>query len=296
VPLAVERKSGATVEVRGWNVPAEARRLPVPAGGDWATVFHPAMANPVRVRLESHPCFDVGKAAGALTPPFTATGHLAKPGAAGTFAVVARKGRPLSIRVESRDLGLEVNPVVRVLDGPGKQLARAEPAQINKDSELTFNPPADGTYTIEVRDLHNGGGPRFVYLLRIAPPEPGFDPSVAADRFALKPGTPLDIPVTVARKGGFVGAVDVAAEGLPAGVTATVMPPAGKADPNKVMLRLTAEKPGPSGLFRVVGRAKDLPGVVRTAAAPLAEFETTTPDLWLAVGGEAPAAPTKKMK
>ena len=69
IPLAVERKAGATVEVTGWNVPAEARRLPVPLDGDVATVFHPRLANPLQVRLESHPCWDATKPAGPLRRP-----------------------------------------------------------------------------------------------------------------------------------------------------------------------------------------------------------------------------------
>ena len=35
---------------------------------------------------------------------------------------------------------------------------------------------------------------------------------------------------------------------------------------------------------------------MRNARAPLAEFETTTPDLWLAVGGEVPPPPKKKKR
>jgi hypothetical protein len=295
VPLAVERKAGATIEVSGWNIPAEARRLPVPLDGDVATVFHPRLANALQVRLENHPCWDSTRPAGPYAVPFSATGRLAKPGETNTFSVAAKKGQSVAIRVESQALGLPVSPVIRVLDGAGKQLARAEPPNINKDSELSFTPPADGTYAVEVRDLHSAGGPRFVYRLRVAPPEPDFELAVAADRFALKPGAPLDVPVTVTRKGGFAKDVEVTAEGLPAGVSAAVVPPAGKADPNKVTLRFTAEKSGPSGAFRIVGRSKELPGIVRPAKVPLAEFENPPPDLWLAVGGEVPpTAPKKK--
>ena len=284
------------MEVTGWNVPAEARRLPVPLDGDVVTVFHPRLANPIQVRLDGHPCWDATRPGGPYAVPFSATGRLAKPGEANTFSVAAKKGQTLAIRVESQALGLPVSPVVRVLDGAGKQLARAEPPNINKDSELSFAPPADGTYAVEVRDLNSSGGPRFVYQLRVAVPEPDFELVVAADRFALTPGKPLDLPVTITRKGGFAKDVELTAEGLPAGVSAAVVPPAGKADPNKATLRFTAEKPGPSGAFRIVGRSKELPGVVRAAKATLTEFETTTPDLWLAVGGEVPPPPPKKKR
>jgi hypothetical protein len=295
VPLAVERKAGAKVEINGWNIPAEARSLPVALEGNVATVFHPQLANPVRVRLENHPCWDLTRPSGPLAVPFSATGRLSRAGDANTFPILGKKGQALAIRVESRALELPVNPVIRVLDGTGKQLARGEPADLNKDTELAFTPPADGQYTIEVRDLHGGGGPRFVYRVRVAPPEPDFDVNIAADRFAVAPGKPLDIPVTIVRRGGLAKDIEVTAEGLPAGVVAAVVPPMGKADPNKITVRLTVDKPGPSGPFQIVGRSKE-PALTRVAKAPLAEFETTTSDLWLAVGGEVPAAVPKKKK
>lgn len=295
VPLAVERKAGATVAVQGWNIPAEARRLSVAPAGNVATVFHPRLANSVEVRLEGHPCYGPD-ARGPWAPPFSVTGQLQKPGEARSVTLAGKKAQPLSMRVESQTLGLPVNPVIRVLDGTGTQVARAEPPGINRDTELAFTPPADGNYSLEVRDLYGGGGPRHYFRARVTPPEPDFALTVAADRFAVQPGTPLDIPVTMARQGGFAKDIELGAEGLPAGVSAQVVPPTGKADPKKAVLRLTATKAGPSGSFRIVGRSKALPGVDRTATALLAEFDTTTTALWLAVGGEAPPPPKAKKK
>jgi hypothetical protein len=300
-PLAVERKPGATVTVHGWNIPPEARTLPVTAAGDTGIAFHPQLGNPLRVRVEDHPCWGtLGSGADRppepLHPPFSITSRLDRPGTAGTVTVAAKKGQPLHLRAESRDLGLSVNPVVRVLDAGGKPLARAEPAKINTDVELTFTPPADGAYKVEVRDLHGGGGPRFVYRLRVTPPEPDFDLTVTNDRFALDPGKPLDLEVTVARRNGFAKEVAIVAEDLPAGVSAAVVPPAGKGDGKTVTLRLSADRAGPSGAFHIVGRPKDQPALVRTARGPLPAFETTTPHLWLAVGGQVAPPPPKKKR
>jgi hypothetical protein len=116
---------------------------------------------------------------------------------------------------------------------------------------------------------------------------------VAADRFAIAPGKPLDIPVTVNRRAGFAKEITLTVEDLPLGVKAEVVPPP-KVGAKTSTLRLSAEKVGPSGAFRIAGRAKD-PELVRTARAPLAELESSTSDLWLAVGGEvSPPKPKKR--
>lgn len=296
-PLAVNKDTKA-VAVRGWNIPDAAKSIPVgplPAGESHLPVFHPALANPVRVRVEPHASYGPGGVPETLTLPASVTGRLPAPGGEALFPVVGKKGQALSIQVESRAFGLAVNPVVRVLDVDKKQLAKAEPAKLNGDTALSFTPPADGTYTISVTDLYAGGGPRHAFLLRALTPEPDYDLTVAADRFAVPPGKPLDIPVKVARKNGFARPVEVVAEGLPAGVKLEVKPPAGKADPNTVTLTLTAEKAGPTGVFRLVGKVKDEPAFTRTARAPLPEFEDTNADLWVTVS-DTPVSPTPPKK
>jgi hypothetical protein len=266
----------------------------VPATGDFATVFHPRIANALRVKIEDHPSFEVISGKNKLSSPLTSPFSLAAGIPSEPITIAAKKGQTLNIRVDSRDLGLKVNPVIRILDAAGKQLARTEPPTLNKDTETNFTPPADGTYRIEVTDLFGGSGPRYVYRLRVTPPEPGFDLAVAADRFALAPGKPTDIVVTTTRRSGFAKEIELVAEGLPTGVKSELVPPA-KGDTKSLTLRLNTEKAGPSGAFRIVGKSKDLP-LVRTARATLAEFETTTTDLWLAVGGEVPPTPKKKKR
>lgn len=300
IPLAVTRGGTAKVTVAGWNVPPEAATLPVTGVGDIVTAFHPLLANPLRVRLEDHPCWDTLRPdapgpRGPHAPPFSVTGRLAKPGAVEAFEVVGKKGQPITVRVDSRELGLPVNPVIRVLGPDGKAITRGEPAGLNKDTELTFAPAADGTLRVEVGDLYRDGGPRFAYRLRVTPMAPDFDLAVAADRFALEPGKPLDIPVTVTRKNGFAKDVELSADGLPAGVTATVVPPP-KGDVKTLTLRLAAEKAGPAGAFRIVGKAKDQPALARNARGPLPELDSTTDHLWLAVGGSVAPPPKKKKR
>jgi hypothetical protein len=288
VPLAMTKSDPQRVEFEGWNVTPESHKPSFAPGlpdDPFAVAFSPDMGNSVRVRSEPHPTYGP-KIAEPLKPPFSATGRIEKAGGEAAFAIDARKGRALTLQVESRSFGLAVNPVVRVLDKDKKQLARAEPGKLNTDTTLAFTPPADGQYTVAVGDLFAGGGKRFAFLLRVLS-EPDYDLTVTTDRFSVTPGKPTTIPVKVNRKLGFNKPVEVVAEGLPDGVKLEVTKPA-KPDPNTVTVTLTAEKPA-SGAFRLVGKVEDDRQLTRTARAQLAEFDEATADLWLTV-----AAPSKK--
>jgi hypothetical protein len=296
LPLAVSRSEPGTVRAVGWNVPPAAERLSIsaaPQGEDVVSVSHPGLANAPRVRIEQHQVYTVPvPPEKPLAPPFSLTARMEKPG---VFAVpvVAKKGQPLTIQVLSESLGLPTVPAVRVLGPDGALFTRAEPSKLHNDLTLTYPPTADATLTVEVRDLFNGHGPRHAFLLRVTPPTPDFALTVSADRVALTPGKPADVKVTVTKFGGLKDDVELTAEGLPEGVTAEVVKEA-KPTPGAVTLRFTADRPV-NAPFRIVGRVKGRPELVRVARAPLPEFEATTADLWLTPAA-APAAPPKKKR
>jgi hypothetical protein len=202
-----------------------------------------------------------------LQPPVTVSSRLDRPRAVDQYSFTATKGKPLALRAESQGLGLAVAPLLRITDGGGHDLAHAVPASLHDDTALAFTPPADGTYKLSVRDLYGHGGPRSVYRLRVAPPEPDFALTVAADRFAIPAGQTLDLPVSIQRLNGFAGPIDVAAEGLPPGVQVETLP---GTDPAKATLRLKARPDATSaGPIRVVGRANGGSNATRHAAAAL---------------------------
>ena len=299
VPLAVSRENPDTVSQAGWNIPAAAKTLDVkPTAADVLTLFHPAVANSVRLRVERHPCFDftAKPSAAPLTPPVSVTGRIEAPGGEVAVPFAGRKGGSLSIRAASRELGLAVNPVVRVVGPDGKSLARGEPARVNDDTTVNFTPPADGTYTAVVSDLFGGGGTRHVFLLRVSGPEPDYELTVTTDRFNVPPGKSLDIPVTVTRRAGFTKSVEVVAEQLPDGVTVETKPPTGKVAPNAVTLTIGGPKAGVTGPLLLVGRVKDEPALTRPVRAALPEFETMTTDCWVTVSTVVPvtSVPSKK--
>ena len=285
LPLAIG-PDRLTVWPEGWNLGDVPMVLDAPArvpGEPLATLFDARVANPLRLRVEPHHTtvrLIDDKPAPPLTPPVSVSSRIEKSKGTPNIEFRGKKGQTLSIQVESRSLGLAVNPVVRVLDAEGKQLARAEPAKIGGDTVLPFAPPADGVYNVTVEDLYGGSGPRHAFLVRILS-EPDYDLSVTADRFTITPGKPTTVAVKVTRVRGFNKPIEITAEGLPEGVTVETTQPA-KPDPNTVTLSFTTEKPW-SGSFRLVGQVKDEPKLTRVVRAPLAEFDTTTADLWLAV-------------
>ena len=234
--------------------------------------------------------------------PFTVTGRVKEPNATNSFPMKVTKGTRVTLAVESRTLDLPLTPVLRVVDEAGKQLARAEPAKPNADCELTLVPVKDETVRVMVRDLYHDGGPRFVYRLRATLPTPDVDATVPSDRFALTPGTPLDVPLTTAFTGGLAllaADFSVTADGLPPEVKVELVPGDAKAmTPPKV--RLTTEKATLSTSFKLnlVGTFKDGKKIVRPVRTALADFDTTTADLWLTVGADAKVAPpmVKKKK
>ena len=273
-PLAVERETEATLSLHGWNLKAKTAKLG--KADEWFGVAHP-----FAVAREPHPCFDLTAGSDKpLSPPFTATGRV---GTAATASIVPFAGtakQALAIRLDSATLGLSLTPVLKVTDAAGKQLLRAEPAALGGAVDASFTPPATGTFHVEVRDLYNSAGPRHAYRLRVTPVVPDVAAKVAADRFTVTAGTPLDIPITVTRTGGFTGEVVPFADGLPDGMTATPAPPPAKPDPNTVVLRLTATKVG-GGSIRVGVAKKGDDTFRRTAVAAVPDFGRTTADVWL---------------
>ena len=271
-PLAVETGRETALTLHGWNLQAKAVTL-----GKGQDVI--GVAHPFAIAREPHPCFDLTDGSDKpLSPPFTVTGRVGTAGAASVVNITAKAKQPLTIRLDSATLGLALTPVLKVTDAAGKQILRAEPAKMGGPLETTFNPPTTGTFRVEVRDLFGGGSPRHVYRLSVTPPAPDVTATVAADRFTLAVGKPLDIPITVNRKGGFKDDLVPFAENLPDGVTATPTPPTA----NAVVIRLTATKPV-SGPIRIGVAKKGDASFRRFATATVTEFGRTTPDLWLTV-------------
>lgn len=84
------------------------------------------------------------------------------------YKVTATAGQTLSFEVVSRRLGSPLDPMLRVLDMQGRELAYSDDAPgLGGDSRLTHTFKDAGEYLVEVRDIRFQGGGNFVYRLRI---------------------------------------------------------------------------------------------------------------------------------
>jgi hypothetical protein len=156
-----------------------------------------------------------------VTLPVSISGRLAENAAIHSFAFEAKKGQTLRLSVVAKALGFPTDAVISILDEAGKVLTDADDTgRDDRDPQIDFAVPADGSYRVTVRDLHGRGGLRFVYRLTIAATQPDFSLSLAGDSFVKEKRKPLEIPVTVTVRDGLREAIEITAIGLPPGVTA----------------------------------------------------------------------------
>jgi hypothetical protein len=279
VPLALNQAEPWNADVEGWNIPPAKPKLSFVAKSNEVIGFESSWANPLRFPTLSFATHGE-KYNTPLTLPFAVTNRIEKANGESLTVFDGKKGQAITIVAESRKFGLAVNPVVRLLDSEGKQLARAEPAKLNGDTALSFTLPADAKYTIAVKDLYAGGGSRHVFLLQVLT-EPDYELTLAADRYTITPGKPTLVAVKVARVRGFNKPIEITGTGLPDSVKIETTTPA-KPDPNTITLSLTSEKPF-SGAFQLRGVVKDEPQLTRPVRATNADFEEPTENLWLTV-------------
>lgn len=299
LPLAIARDGSHAVELHGWNLPAELARLNVTSSAAseyW--LEHAGLSGMLRVPIIEHasivalPTDSDPAANGAdahstnlpIVLPITVTGRIATRRQRDTFKFSAKQGEIVVAKVESRTLGFELDPVLELLDGSGKQLLRIDDIGESRDAELTHTVPADGEYQLVVSDLHSGAGERFVYRLTAERGVPDFGLTVDAHQVVVAPGATVELPVNIDRRHGHNEPISITIEGLPEGVTTE--PVVSRSDDDsakKVTLKVTATAATAptSKLLRVVGRVGEQPP--HTALVNFGAHGPQRVDLWLTV-------------
>lgn len=165
------------------------------------------------------------EAAQPIEVPYGLNGRIEQQADIDCYRFEAKKGERFTFEVIARRAGSTLDSHLRILNDKGT------PVQLNDDTRIgkrnfadsiieNWTIPADGTYIIEIRDVHLRGGPSFVYFLHVTKSEPHFTLFADTDKTPLTPGTSGVVYVRTEKKNGFDGEIQLHVEGLPEGVTA----------------------------------------------------------------------------
>lgn len=290
-PLAVARDGSPEVRAEGWNIDEASARLEVASrGDDVAHVSHRSLGGAGEVTLASIPTSvehepNSVDAPQSIPLPNVISGRIDPPGDWDVYRFHVSKGVKYVARIESRALGLPLDPTLRLIDSEGKIVSEIDDTSRrgeNRDAELTFTPSADADQRLVVRDLYGAGGPRYVYRLTVEPVVPSVRLTVASDRLTVSPGKPASVKVTIDRRDGYAEPLKIEAEGLPKGLTARGVVSEPKGDSSRsVTLTIEANSPTAAGAFRITGRKDGDPGPPQVATAKVDELNSTIREIWI---------------
>jgi hypothetical protein len=290
-PLAVKPDSPTPLTAIGWNISESDGALTIPPSEehDVFSLVHPVLPGNAKVRCVS------GNSVIEVEPNDLAqpqelldrdsiSGRIDPPGELDVYRISLKKGETHVFSLESRTFGLPLDAVLQVLDADGKTLAETDDVGNSRDPELAFTPPADSQYRVVVRDLNGRGGAHYAYLLRAFTPQPDLTLSLSADKFDVISGKKPNIIVNINRNHGFTDTIDVMADDLPDGVTATTARSRqSDASAKTVTLEIRADGCSHPGPIRIVGRSADGKSRPWIARAPIPGFETKTDRPWLTI-------------
>jgi hypothetical protein len=231
-PLGGRRGSTVAFEIAGQRLPREPIAVPLPAAGtsDYSHRLNVGgkLTNPILIAVDDLPEYletepnDQPAQARPVAVPAILNGRIDKPGDVDYWAMTARKGEVFTFELRAHVLGSPLHALLAVVDGSGKELARADNlAQPRMDPSFQWAAPADGTYYVRIAEaFHSRGGPDYAYRLRVqGVGKPDFLLRLADDVVTVPRGGQAKIKVTVERTAA-PGPIPLSVEGLPPGVTA----------------------------------------------------------------------------
>ena len=267
-PMALNPSDPRRVQAVGHGLESSEFVLPVPAtdatpGTRTVQLATPAgPTNPVVVTVTDRPTRVENEAndepAGAelLTLPVVVNGRIERASDIDHFAFDLHKGSAVRFEIHARRRGSNLDSRLRLLDPKGKAVANGDDHKTTKDSVLTYTPPADGRYTLEVRDLLYRGGATFGYILDSRPDEPDFELVSDDDKAGIAPGLAAPWFIKATRIGGFAGPIEIRVEGLPAGVSVNPLTIGPTMTQGVLVLRADPKAQVAAAPVRVIGRAE----------------------------------------
>ncbi|MFO0947647.1 MAG: PPC domain-containing protein [Planctomycetota bacterium] len=246
LPLALPRGRKSTVQVLGPGYSPETRgevNLPDSVPLDERFYVRADMEGSLQQEVPVWPTEhsstpeveDNGSASTAqkVTFPAAIAGSIGSAGDVDFFSLAAKKGERFEFEVVARRLFSPVDTKLTIFDSKGRPKGTNDDFQtfkgeLTKDSFLDWTAPADGEYTVELRDVMGKGGSEYGYHLSLVKAQPDFRLTCDPSFVMVGPGSRTPIFVRVQRRGGFDGPVAISLRGLPAGVRVSplTIPPA----------------------------------------------------------------------
>ena len=231
-PLGVQSGKKTPVHLTGWGfeksgtAQATVVSTATAAGTAWVGAKGLAAPAPVIVgnlagHRETEPN-NSGDSALTIAWPSAVHGQISQADDEDRFGIEVRKGDKLRLRLRASEFDSALDPVLRVEDASGKQLASDDDSGERQDAKLDWTAPADGTYLLAVSDLIRSGSNAHFYRLEVDRITPSLNATFTPDRLVLEAGKNAETTVTISFVDGYEGSPAVVVRGLPEGVSAQI--------------------------------------------------------------------------
>jgi len=224
-PLGGAAGTSTTVQLDGWNLPADKLDVTPSAPGihtlsvDQAARRSnrlPFAADTLPEHVEVEPNNEIGRAQ-TVTPGLVVNGRIDPPGDVDVFSFPGQAGGTIVAEVLARRLESPLDSLLELTDVAGRRLALNDDHEDkgaglfthHADSRLTATLPANGTYSLHLRDTQRQGGPEFAYRLRISPPRPDFELRIVPANLNFRAGSTVLATAYALRKDNFTGEIEL---------------------------------------------------------------------------------------
>jgi hypothetical protein len=231
------------------------------------------VVTPLPIARESDDAPSAGDPKRAIKLPVACCGRLGARGDCDGYVFEARKGGTYAFEVIARRAGSDCDPVLRVLDAKGAALTETDDTHgLGKDVRIEWKAPTDGSYVLQVADLHDRGGPAFSYVLCAEAASPDFTAACDPDLINVGPGGRVPVFVRLTRQHGFKGAVSLSWDGLPPGVSASPLSIGPSMTEGVIVVSAAPGAQHAAALVSLQGTAQDAAGKIVRSVGPLEEI------------------------
>ena len=290
-PLGGKAGSDTTVEMKGWNLPANELKLDAkdkkPGIVRVSLRKDKLVSNSVAFAVDTLPeCLEKEwnnnhSDAQKITIPVIVNGRIDKPGDCDVFGFQGNAGDRIVAEVYARRLNSPLDSLLKLTNSNCKQLVFNDDHEDkgagltthHADSVISTTLSADGFYYIHICDVQTKGGEAYGYRLRISRPRPDFELRVVPSSINVRAGASAPITIYALRKDGFTGDITVTLKDAPKGFALRGnRVPAGK-DQVNLALRVPAGPIKKALTLNLEGRAEIQGQEVVRPAVPADDME-----------------------